>query len=726
MKDQKRLSGRICCLLTCLLLSCSACGRTNAGSRSAPDSNAASQTELSAPDASAADETQAPETEPETDAPTEAPTEPPTDPEPAGAAIDWDAMQQEMQALADKQISDSLDSFQFAVMDAGKIVVSGTAGKSVSKESVYGIASSSKMMAVAAVMQLVDEGKVALDEPVTTYIPEFRMQDPRYQDITVRMLMNHSSGLYGNTSADSWKLGTFGDTAAHDRFLSRLSEQKLRSAPGAYSIYCNDGFTLLELLCEEVSGMSYSEYLHSRIFTPLGMEHTYSPMDQFDTAQLAPVYFGGFGTALPAMTTDAAQGGMFSTAEDLCRFGKTFTDAGSGILSSESVQAMAAPEYLNGIWCEPGYSTMNYGLGWDAVDLYPFSELGIKAVTKNGDVILSGSQMIVLPEYNLVAAATGSGSSNSVSKNFLIRSLLRILQEKGLIGSLPTKPALTVTGGDIPEDVLAYAGTYVRSWGAFEISFSGSQMIRTALPGGSQTTFRHIGNGHFTDDDSTDYWFMEQDGHRYEVSRAWSESCGVSLPTVMIQGTMTEKTALSDDAKSAWRSRAGKSYLLYSEPYDSLGYVYPSYGLALPGCQLTLTVDPDKSPFWRGLRITGPDTAENAAEVPIIGSTNAVDAQFVIEDGTEVLHLTNGLSYRSTDGIPSLSLPAEIAVSGEALWYRTSGQTLHCNIPAGCAVAVYDSDLKCTVHTIVTPTDTLQTKSGGYVAFLGNGTISVE
>ena len=66
------------------------------------------------------------------------------------------------------------------------------------KEYVYCVGSVSKIYSTAAVMQLADKGKVALDTPVTDYISEFRMDDPRYKDITVRMLMDHTSGLMGS------------------------------------------------------------------------------------------------------------------------------------------------------------------------------------------------------------------------------------------------------------------------------------------------------------------------------------------------------------------------------------------------------------------------------------------------------------------------------------------------------------------------------------------------
>ena len=80
----------------------------------------------------------------------------------------------------------------------------------------------------AAVLKLVDEGKVELDAPVTAYLPDFTMADGHYTDITVRMLLNHSSGLPGSTIANGFLLND-PDTLAADTLLEELSSQTLKA-----------------------------------------------------------------------------------------------------------------------------------------------------------------------------------------------------------------------------------------------------------------------------------------------------------------------------------------------------------------------------------------------------------------------------------------------------------------------------------------------------------------
>ncbi|HBC31924.1 MAG TPA: penicillin-binding protein, partial [Clostridiales bacterium] len=76
----------------------------------------------------------------------------------------------------------------------------------------------------------------------------------------------------------------------HDELLLQLAKQPLKAAPGEFSVYCNDGFTLAEIVVEKVSGMSYSEFLKKNITEPLGMSNTYTPQDDFDRNRLVRTF----------------------------------------------------------------------------------------------------------------------------------------------------------------------------------------------------------------------------------------------------------------------------------------------------------------------------------------------------------------------------------------------------------------------------------------------------
>ena len=136
-------------------------------------------------------------------------------------------------------------------------------------ETMFSIGSVSKVFAAVAVMQLVEQGLVDLDEPLVTYVPTFRMADPRYADITVRMLLDHASGIGGTIWRGS---NTYSpDLGYADEALADLAQQRLKAAPGYMSVYCNDGFTLVEVLVRAVTGLDYADYVDRHVFQPLGM-----------------------------------------------------------------------------------------------------------------------------------------------------------------------------------------------------------------------------------------------------------------------------------------------------------------------------------------------------------------------------------------------------------------------------------------------------------------------
>ena len=209
----------------------------------------------------------------------------------------------DLQTLADTAAAYALEyggaqSLQYALWQDGEIVLSGQAGTFSRTENLlmtgdelYGIGSVSKIYTTAAVLKLAEQGRVSLDAPVTRYLKDFTMADERYKDITVRMLLNHSSGIKGTGLSDAMLFGE-ASTKAHDTLLEKLSTQTLAADPGAFSVYCNDGFTLAELVVEAVSGMGFMDYVDRYLLTPAGLEDTFAPGEDLEGHRLAPIYRG--------------------------------------------------------------------------------------------------------------------------------------------------------------------------------------------------------------------------------------------------------------------------------------------------------------------------------------------------------------------------------------------------------------------------------------------------
>jgi len=175
------------------------------------------------------------------------------------------------------------------------------------------------------------------------------MADERYKKITPRTLLNHSSGLYGSHYHNSI-LFDDNDTQNYDNLLKEMQTEHLKADPGAFSVYSNDSFQLLEVLVERVSGESYSEFIQTHISKPMNFKSTYTPLDTFDRKQLAKTYFPGIESALPVENANIlGTGGVYSTAEELATFGEVLMGNKPELLSEKSVQAMQKDEYRNGM-----------------------------------------------------------------------------------------------------------------------------------------------------------------------------------------------------------------------------------------------------------------------------------------------------------------------------------------------------------------------------------------
>ncbi len=357
-------------------------------------------------------------------------------------------------------------SLQYALWQDGEIVLTGEAGtfsrsenRLMTGDELYGIGSVSKIYTTVAVMQLAEDGKVSLDAPVTRYLPDFKMADERYRDITVRMLLNHSSGILGTGLSDAMLFGE-ASTRAHDTLLEKLSTQRLAADPGAFSVYCNDGFSLAELVVEAVTDMDFMDYVDEHILAPLDLDRTFAPGGDFDANDLAPIYRGTDPRALPQDALNAiGAGGIYATASDLASFGGALT--GTELLRQSSLDAMAYPEYSRGLWPESGEpDSLAYGLGWDNMEWYPFCQSDIQALVKGGDTLYYHAGLVVLPEYDMAAAVVSSGGVSTYDQLAANQILIAALAEEGVTVDQTVKALPAAESAAMPAEQLENAGYY--------------------------------------------------------------------------------------------------------------------------------------------------------------------------------------------------------------------------------------------------------------------------
>ena len=622
-----------------------------------------------------------------------------------------------------------ITSIQYAMMDSGEIVESGVGGvyskrenRLLTTENLYGIGSTSKMFTTAAMMRLADQGKVDLDRPVTDYIPEFTMADERYKDITVRMLLNHSSGLMGSTYGNGF-LFDDADTQAHDTLLADLATQTLKADPGAFSVYCNDGFTLAELVIERVSGMSFTDFIHQEITGPLGMAHTQTMQDDFDRSSIVRTY----NPYQPEQETPTdsvniiGTGGVYATAEDLCRFAQLFTGE-TDILSDAAREATFQPEYAHGQWLDVENNVVGYGLGWDSVDPYPFNLYGIQAVTKGGDSLLMHNSLIVLPEYGLSAAVSSSGGSSAYCQMLATSLLLDQLEEKGVIterlSALDTFTPAVQTALDA--DMKQYEGLYGDSTSLMRLTMdeAGTLTMTNAYAPTQAQTFLYCGDGVFKDETGfAELRFARQNGSTYLTARgcsAISGLCDLVSETYYLQ-KLPENT-VTDEMQAAWDARQGKAYVSVTDKASSQLYMS---GLPMLGIG---TVD--------GYLLSNPLTDENRADVaiqiPMMGGRDTSPFVFETIGGVEYVHYTDGL-YMDISAVPDIFTGARshltIQPTGYNRWYNLpeslDGKTMTIQMPEGTGFVVFDAAGQTVNQSAVTGDTQVTLPGGGAIVFCG-------
>ena len=184
------------------------------------------------------------------------------------------------------------------------------------------------------------------------------------------------------------------------------------------------------------------------------------------------------------MQTLSAQAEVYSHRRRIESIRRGFNGEQTGYLSESAVKAMQSHEYRKGIWVSDEQNTINYGLGWDSVDLAPFSDYGVTALAKGGDTMLYHAVLITIPEHDISMAVLSSGGSSIYNQMFASKVLLEVLADQGIIDNV--KPDQTFSSPDkvkMPTELSAYSGLYGTVGETLDITIKDGEMQLPALLG---------------------------------------------------------------------------------------------------------------------------------------------------------------------------------------------------------------------------------------------------
>ena len=191
--------------------------------------------------------------------------------------------------LAEKIQVDRIPGLTAAIVKDGEVIYKGAFGvknvgmeDELTTEHVFHLASVSKPFVASAIVILVEQGKLELDDQVVKHLPYFELADERYKDITIRQMLNHTSGM-PDVQDYEWENPQL-DEGAAERYVRQNASEKLLWGPGENWRYSNMAFDTLGDLIAKVSGMSFEAFMRTQIFAPLGMHQSSFIYPEIDEA----------------------------------------------------------------------------------------------------------------------------------------------------------------------------------------------------------------------------------------------------------------------------------------------------------------------------------------------------------------------------------------------------------------------------------------------------------
>ena len=297
-------------------------------------------------------------------------------------------------------------------------------GDRVDGDTLFQVASLSKWITAWGVMGLVDDGMLDLDAPVETYLTRWALPDSEYDNkgVTVRSLLSHTAGLTDGLGYGGFAPGT--DVQTLEESLTLASDAspgadgrvRVGVEPGTEFLYSGGGYTLLQLVIEEVTGGTFESHMQQAVFRPLGMHRSTFTIDEGETPNLASTYDVDGKRASLYRFSGLAPTSLYTTPSDMTRLiqahlaGPNGESVGRGVLEPKTVKLMRRPhaaQFGADIW---GLGTIlfapndqgDFVIGHDGKN-----EPAINAAVRLNPT--TGDGIVVLETGNLLLATTLAG-----------------------------------------------------------------------------------------------------------------------------------------------------------------------------------------------------------------------------------------------------------------------------------------------------------------------------
>jgi CubicO group peptidase (beta-lactamase class C family) len=334
----------------------------------------------------------------------------------------------------------------------------------VSSETKFRIGSITKQFTAAAILKLQEDGKLSVQDKLSKYIPDF----PRGEEVTLRHLLTHTSGIHSYTDKSGFIEGVT-KAVARDDLINSFKHDPYDFDPGKKWHYDNSGFFLLGYIVEKVSGQSYGDFLGKTFFEPLGMTNTGVHRSDLHLDHEALGYKfeqGQFSKALNwDMSWAGGAGALYSTVEDLNRWNEgIFTGK---VLKEASLQAAFAPVKTEEN--KDDNSGDGYGYGWGISHLR-----GAQEISHGGGLNGFSSYLLRLPRENFTVAVLANAAPTAPGVD--PGQLAHVIVEFYLGDKLAPRPAVKVDKNVSPASFDALVGRYDYGMGILDVTREGDHL----------------------------------------------------------------------------------------------------------------------------------------------------------------------------------------------------------------------------------------------------------
>jgi CubicO group peptidase (beta-lactamase class C family) len=305
------------------------------------------------------------------------------------------------------------------VSDHGKIVYAATRGLAdiekktpITPETVFRIGSITKQFSAAVLLQLVAEGRVALDDPLSKFFPDY----PGAAGITVRHLLTHTSGIASYTALPGFMASEANTNRAYttEQLMALVRDVPAEAKPGAEHSYNNSGYILVGALIEKITGKPWHVAVEERIAAPLGLSTIRYGVGEATVPRMATGYSEDDGKIAPSrkihMSVPGAAGALLGTPSDLARWANALHH-GKVVPASLYAQMISATKMPDG-------SFVPYGFGMQVKSLR-----GSPAIGHGGGIFGFSTNSVYLPEQDLFVAVYTNSDSPKTSPGFAMQKL---------------------------------------------------------------------------------------------------------------------------------------------------------------------------------------------------------------------------------------------------------------------------------------------------------------